>query len=150
MDGGQPPAMNGQFSSPRPPMMGQVYPPAGGAGQFAPGVPAAMPPFQSQQQQQPSSGYDSMGVRYPSSPGYPPGPPQPPQLHPQQQQQQARRLDPDQMPSAIQVMEDDKRTRSGPFVTNLKGQVPPLVTTPYVTEDHGNAGPRYIRSSMYR
>ena len=127
--------------------MGQVYPAAGGGGgQFASGIPAAMPPFQ----QQPGGGYDNMGGRYPSSPGYPPGPPQPPQLHPQQPQQQARRLDPDQMPSAIQVMEDDKRTRSGPFVTNLKGQVPPLVTTPYVTEDHGNAGPRFIRSSMYR
>lgn len=124
-------------------MMGQVYPPSGGA-----------PPMPFQPQQQPGGGYDNMGVRYPSSPGYPPGPPQPQhpqQMHPQQQQQQqARRLDPDQMPSAIQVMEDDKRTRSGPFVTNLKGQVPPLVTTPYVTEDHGNAGPRFIRSSMYR
>ena len=36
-------------------------------------------------------------------------------------QQQAERLDPDQMPSAIQVMEDDKKTRSGDFITSAKG-----------------------------
>ena len=30
------------------------------------------------------------------------------------------------------------------------GLVPPLVTTPFVTRDQGNAGPRFIRSSMYR
>ena len=47
-------------------------------------------------------------------------------------------------------MEDDKRVRSGPFPTSAKGLVPPLVTTNYVTQDQGNAGPRFIRSSMYR
>lgn len=46
-------------------------------------------------------------------------------------------------------MEDDKRTRSGPFATGQKGLVPPLVTTPFITQDQGNAGPRFIRSSMY-
>ena len=65
------------------------------------------------------------------------------------QPQQARRLDPDQMPSPIQVMQDDQRTRSGVFVTNQKGLVPPLVTTKFVTHDQGNASPRYIRSTMY-
>ena len=116
-------------------MMGQVIPPV---------------PFQPQHQ--PDGGYINMGVRHPSSTGYPTGPPQsqhPRQLQ-QQQQQQTRHLDTDSLPNAIQVMEDNKRTRSGSFVTNLKGKVPPLVTTPYVTEDRGNAGPRFIRSSMYR
>ena len=59
-----------------------------------------------------------MGGHYPS---YPPGmgaaPPQP------MPQQQARRLDPDQMPSAIQVMEDDKKTRTGDFITSTKGKM---------------------------
>jgi protein transport protein SEC24 len=110
------------------------------------------PPMQQQPQQQ-QGGYDSMGSRYPSSPSYPPGMSGPipgPNSQPMPSQQQARRLDPDQMPSAIQVMEDDKRSRSGPFATNQKGLVPPLVTTPFVTQDQGNSGPRFVRSSMYR
>ncbi|XP_076233230.1 COPII coat complex component secretory 24CD [Calliopsis andreniformis] len=65
------------------------------------------------------------------------------------QPQQARRLDPDHMPSPIQVIEDDQHTRGGVFVTNQKGLVPPLVTTKFVTQDQGNASPRYIRSTMY-
>ena len=52
---------------------------------------------------------------------YPTYPPRmggaPPQSMPQQQ---ASRLD--QMPSAIQVMEDDKKTRSGDFITSAKGK----------------------------
>lgn len=146
----QPPMMmmNGQQgqpqqfgASPRPPMAG-------------PPMMGGMPP-QQQQQQQPfqPAGYDGMANRYPASPGYPPGmagPPGMPQMPQPPQQQQARRLDPDQMPSAIQVMEDDMKTRSGPFATGQKGLVPPLVTTTFVTQDQGNSGPRFVRSSMYR
>ncbi|RLU19062.1 hypothetical protein DMN91_009420 [Ooceraea biroi] len=65
------------------------------------------------------------------------------------QPQQARRLDPEQMPSPIQVMQDDQSTRGGVFTTNQRGLVPPLVTTNFVTQDQGNASPRYIRSTMY-
>ncbi|XP_012287233.1 protein transport protein Sec24C isoform X2 [Orussus abietinus] len=65
------------------------------------------------------------------------------------QSQQAKRLDPEQMPSPIQVMQDDQRTKGDVFVTNQKGLVPPLVTTKFVTEDRGNASPRYLRSTMY-
>jgi hypothetical protein len=49
----------------------------------------------------------------------------------------------------IQVVQDDQRNRSGIFFTNHKGLVPPLVTTNFLTQDQGNASPRYIRSSMY-
>lgn len=46
-------------------------------------------------------------------------------------------------------MQDDQQTRSGVFVTNQKGLVPPLVSTKFVVQDQGNASPRFIRSTMY-
>ena len=46
-------------------------------------------------------------------------------------------------------MADDQANRSGQFVTNLKGQVPPLTTTQFTVLDQGNASPRLIRSSVY-
>lgn len=46
-------------------------------------------------------------------------------------------------------MQDDQHMRGGVFVTNQKGLVPPLVTSKFVTQDQGNASPRYIRSTMY-
>jgi protein transport protein SEC24 len=60
-----------------------------------------------------------------------------------------RRLDPDQMPNPIQVMSENQRNVGGVFSTLQVGQVPPLVTTDFVTQDQGNSGPRYIRSTMY-
>lgn len=63
--------------------------------------------------------------------------------------QQPRKLDPDQMPSPIQVIEDDKRARGGVFQTSARGIAPPLVTTNFNVEDHGNSSPRFIRSTMY-
>ncbi|KAB0790460.1 hypothetical protein PPYR_15149 [Photinus pyralis] len=86
---------------------------------------------------------------YPSVPGQPPmmgGYPQPSYQQPAQPQP---RLDPDQMPSPIQVTQDDQITRSGIFCTNQKGLVPPLVTTKFIVQDQGNASPRFIRSTMY-
>lgn len=75
-----------------------------------------------------------MGGQYPTSPM---------QAAPQ------RRLDPDQMPNPIQVMAENQRTAGGPFSTLQVGQIPPLVTTDFVTQDQGNSGPRYVRSTMY-
>ena len=37
----------------------------------------------------------------------------------------------------IQVIEDDRRNRSGPFQANQKGILPPLVTTQFTTQDQG-------------
>ena len=37
----------------------------------------------------------------------------------------------------IQVIEDDRRSRSGDFVATQRGAVPPLVTTTYTAEDRG-------------
>ena len=67
-------------------------------------VPATLAP-------QPPGYGDNMQQRYPASPNYPPGmsgsmptgQPGMQQQQPMAPQQQARRLDPDQMPSAIQV-----------------------------------------------
>lgn len=61
-----------------------------------------------------------------------------------------KRLDPDSIPSPIQVIEDDRNNRgSEPFVTGIRGQVPPLVTTNFFVKDQGNASPRFIRCTSY-
>ncbi|XP_060569226.1 protein transport protein Sec24C-like [Ruditapes philippinarum] len=86
----------------------------------------------------------------PGAPGMPPGGMQPGGMQPGgMQQPPQKKLDPDQMPSPIQVIEDDKRNRSGVFNTASKGGVPPLVTTQFTTQDQGNCNPRFLRSTMY-
>ncbi|XP_007259393.3 protein transport protein Sec24C isoform X4 [Astyanax mexicanus] len=61
-----------------------------------------------------------------------------------------KRLDPDSIPSPIQVIEDDKANKgSEPFVTGVRGQAPPLVTTNFQVKDQGNASPRFIRCTSY-
>lgn len=46
-------------------------------------------------------------------------------------------------------MAENQRAMTGPFVTSQPGLVPPLVTTKSITQDQGNSGPRFIRSTMY-
>ncbi|XP_005144195.1 protein transport protein Sec24D isoform X2 [Melopsittacus undulatus] len=63
---------------------------------------------------------------------------------------QQKKLDPDSIPSPIQVIENDKASRGGQiYATNARGQVPPLVTTDCVIHDQGHASPRYIRCTTY-
>ncbi|XP_035228704.1 protein transport protein Sec24C-like isoform X2 [Stegodyphus dumicola] len=62
---------------------------------------------------------------------------------------QNRRLDPDNMPSPIQVIEDDRKLRSCSFPTAQRGLVPPLVTTDFTVIDEGLCSPRFIRSTIY-
>ncbi|XP_012263622.2 protein transport protein Sec24C [Athalia rosae] len=114
-----------------------------------------MPPYQQQgYPQQVYTGQPDMygGQRSPYQGAVPP-PAGPggfqPGMQPGAQPQQQRRLDPDHMPSPIQVMLDDQQSKGGPFVTNQKGLVPPLVTTNFTTQDQGHASPRFIRSTMY-
>ncbi|XP_054707353.1 protein transport protein Sec24D-like [Uloborus diversus] len=83
-----------------------------------------------------------------------PGGPQPTSPYPyassnQGLQQQPRKLDLDQMPSVVQVREEDKKIKSGYFCTDIKGQSPPLVTTNFTVQDRGMCSPRFIRSSVY-
>ncbi|XP_043332487.1 protein transport protein Sec24C isoform X5 [Cervus canadensis] len=167
--GGPPVSQPNHVSSPPP----QALPP----GTQMTGPPGPPPPMHSAQQpgyqlQQngsfgPARGPQSnYGSPYPGAAtfGSQPGPPQPlppkrldpdaipsPQLNELPPQQKTRhRIDPDAIPSPIQVIEDDRNNRgSEPFVTGLRGQVPPLVTTNFLVKDQGNASPRYIRCTSY-
>jgi len=143
----------------------------GPSGQTSMVPPLGMPPMPGQQQPQYGSQpqpqpYTNgpMGSSRPPGPGgYGPGTPQQPQqppmgmpygTAPQQQQQpqggtQGRKLDPEQMPSAIGVMQEDQQSRGGAFQTNQRGLLPPLVTTKFSVDDQGNSSPRFIRSTMY-
>merc|ERR1719394_1666656 len=130
---GQPPGMSGPGM---PPMSGSGIPPMSGPG-MPPMSGPGMPP------QQPG---------YPSQPGYPPQQGMGQGGYPGMQQPGGPRqgLNPDNMPNPIQVMKDDMTTYAGgEFFTNEKGKVPPLVTTPFLTRDQGNSGPRLMRSTMY-
>ncbi|KAG8233361.1 hypothetical protein J437_LFUL005822 [Ladona fulva] len=177
MNGGFPMPLNQTYSGAPPP--GQQQQQMQGAGQFVNGIPGgpsqplpnAQYPQNRMVQQQgvmqpPSMPMPGASVPYPSqmgpqmSAGMHPGGQMPPMpgAQPsmgmanrgmQQPQQPARRLDPDHMPSPIQVMLDDQHNHSGNFYTNQKGQVPPLVTTKFITQDQGNASPRFIRATMY-
>uniref|UniRef100_A0A3P8XD86 SEC24 homolog C, COPII coat complex component n=1 Tax=Esox lucius TaxID=8010 RepID=A0A3P8XD86_ESOLU len=65
-------------------------------------------------------------------------------------QKSRHRIDPDAIPSPIQVIEDDRANKSSePFTTGVRGQAPPLVTTTFQVKDQGNASPRFIRCTAY-
>lgn len=137
-----PPSGQRQYTS-APPMQGQTMGAPVGPNRFTPGGMAGYQPVGYQ-------GYnnDMYNAQRVSYHGGTPGP----GVGYQQgdaQTQQVKRLDPDHMPSPIQVIEDDQHVKGGVFVTNQNGLVPPLVTTKFVTQDQGNASPRYIRSTMY-
>nr|XP_022316893.1 protein transport protein Sec24C-like isoform X2 [Crassostrea virginica] len=129
---------SGPSSFPPPPGQGN-YPPSGppGPGQFPP------QPGQSAQPRYP--GGTMPGQSFP--PNYPGSQPM---SAPGGMQQPAgpKKLDPDQMPSPIQVIDDDQANRRGNFQTT-KGAVPPLVTTDFVVQDQGNCNPRFMRSTLY-
>ncbi|VVC37865.1 Sec23/Sec24, trunk domain,Sec23/Sec24 beta-sandwich,ADF-H/Gelsolin-like domain,Zinc finger [Cinara cedri] len=128
---------------------------------FPPQQPGLVPqqlglsPQQTQLPQQP--GYTQQYNGFPQQPNYPPQQSyttQQPGLNqgtPTYMGQPApsRRLDPEQMPSPVQVIQDDQQSKGGIFLTNQRGLVPPLVTTDFTVQDGGNASPRLIRSTMY-
>ncbi|KGL72471.1 Protein transport protein Sec24C, partial [Tinamus guttatus] len=132
-----PPPSSMSGPHPGPPPMGGLHGPP----------PPTHPPQPGYQMQQNGSFGQARGPQpnyggvFPGTPNYgsQPGPPPPP-----------KRLDPDSIPSPIQVIEDDRSNRgSEPFVTGVRGQVPPLVTTNFLVKDQGNASPRYIRCTSY-
>uniref|UniRef100_A0A3Q3GPL1 SEC24 homolog C, COPII coat complex component n=1 Tax=Labrus bergylta TaxID=56723 RepID=A0A3Q3GPL1_9LABR len=81
---------------------------------------------------------------YPGQPNYGAPAPAPAPAAPAQ-----KRLDPDAIPSPIQVIEDDRAKSTEPFTTGVRGQAPPLVTTNFQVKDQGNASPRFIRCTAY-
>lgn len=119
------------------------------------GPPPSMPPTGQGGFPQQNGSFGPVGGPQPGYPAkYPPAPNygnQPgPQGLPAQPPPAQKRLDPDSIPSPIQVIEDDRTNRSNePFITGLRGQVPPLVTTNFLVKDQGNASPRYIRCTSY-
>ncbi|XP_033839368.1 protein transport protein Sec24D [Periophthalmus magnuspinnatus] len=118
------------------PFPGSPPPGVGGFQQAGPG-PQGFP-------QQPGQFGGPMAGPQPGMPGgFPSGPSQlagPPQ----------KKLDPDSIPSPTQVIEDDQVRRGGQiYATNLRGQVPPLVTTQFTVQDQGNASPRFMRCTTY-
>ncbi|KAL0073653.1 Sec23/Sec24 trunk domain-containing protein [Phycomyces blakesleeanus] len=125
-----------------------------------------LPPHLQQQQQQQ---FTPAGVRPPLAPpvphagtnapgsagiGYHNGPytnsqqQLPPDLRPPQQPRP--RVDPNQMPSPVQVREHDEELFSEKFFGTLERDKVPLATTPYIGLDQGNANPRFIRSTVDR
>lgn len=134
-----------QYGSTMPPLPGQALSSPLGMNRASPGVTSGyqQPPYQQPGYHNQMDMYNNQRSPYqsnaPNAAGY----------QPSMQPQQARRLDPEQMPSPIQVMQDDQNMRGGVFMTNQKGLVPPLVTTNFITQDQGNTSPRYIRSTMY-
>ncbi|XP_034049164.1 protein transport protein Sec24C isoform X2 [Thalassophryne amazonica] len=107
-----------------------------------PGMPGGYPPQQNGafgQVRGPQAGYAGS---YPGQSNYgtPASAPAPPTQ---------KRLDPDAIPSPIQVIEDDKAKSNEPFITGVRGQAPPLVTTNFQVKDQGNASPRFVRCTAY-
>ncbi|KAM9426624.1 protein transport protein Sec24D isoform 2-T2 [Pholidichthys leucotaenia] len=140
----QPPPASMPIASPPMAAMGRPFPgppPPGPGGFQQPGPgPAGQPGFPQQAGQ--FGGYMSgpqpnMPGAFPGAPAAMGGPPQ-------------KKLDPDSIPSITQVIEYDQVNRGGQsFSTNIRGQVPPLVTSDFTVEDQGNASPRFIRCTTY-
>ncbi|KAM8940059.1 protein transport protein Sec24D isoform 2-T2 [Pelodytes ibericus] len=104
--------------------------------------------FQSQMQGQHLQNPSNYGAQLSGPPMSYPG------AFPGSQQQMSgppqKKLDPDSIPSPIQVIDNDKTSRGGQvYTTNVRGQVPPLVTTDCTIQDQGNASPRFIRCTTY-
>ncbi|XP_015802499.3 protein transport protein Sec24D [Nothobranchius furzeri] len=141
---GGPPVGGQQLGSPpiagmSRPFPGPLPPGPGGFQQLGPGPtgPPAYPQQAGQFGGAMSGLQPGMPGAFPGAPGGLAGPPQ-------------KKLDPDSIPSIIQVIEDDKVRFGGQlFNTNTRGQVPPLVTTDFTAQDQGNASPRFMRCTTY-
>uniref|UniRef100_A0A8C6M5Q7 SEC24 homolog C, COPII coat complex component n=1 Tax=Nothobranchius furzeri TaxID=105023 RepID=A0A8C6M5Q7_NOTFU len=144
-------------SGPPPPAQGS-FPPQPTPSSSQPGsVPPPGPPPTSQPpDSQPSpyhSGPPPPRFQMPPTVNHlPPGPQSPPGPQgPLQQPPSPQTGYPPQQngEDTIQVIEDDKAKTNEPFVTGVRGQAPPLVTTSFHVRDQGNASPRFVRCTAY-
>ncbi|XP_062859044.1 protein transport protein Sec24C isoform X2 [Trichomycterus rosablanca] len=147
------PGMQGPPMASQGPPMSQanhVGPPQPGMFPGAAGMPPQQPGMQGYPPQQNGAfgqraPQPTFGGPYPGQQGY--GAPSVAQAPAPPAQ---KRLHPDSIPSPIQVIEDDKANKGSElFITGVRGQVPPLVTTNFQVKDQGNSSPRYIRCTAY-
>ncbi|XP_059891855.1 protein transport protein Sec24D isoform X7 [Gadus macrocephalus] len=142
-----PPMAGQQMSGPPMAGMGGPYagPPGPGGGAYQqPGLGPNSPSGYPQQQGQ-FGGQMAGGQMAGPQPGFPGAFPGSAMAGPPQ-----KKLDPDSIPSPTQVIEDDQAKRGGQvYATNVRGQVPPLVTTDFTVQDQGNASPRFMRCTTY-
>ncbi|XP_049614730.1 protein transport protein Sec24C isoform X4 [Syngnathus scovelli] len=132
-----PPGPQGPLGPPGPLQPQQMPPPQ-------PGMPGGYPPQQNGAFGQPRGPQPGFMGPYPGQPNYGAPGPAPGSAPPAQ-----KRVDPDTIPSPIQVIEADKAKSTEPFSTGVRGQAPPLVTTDFHVQDQGNASPRFIRCTAY-
>uniref|UniRef100_A0A8C6M4M3 SEC24 homolog C, COPII coat complex component n=1 Tax=Nothobranchius furzeri TaxID=105023 RepID=A0A8C6M4M3_NOTFU len=140
-----PPTSQQQFlSSAPPPPSQQTFPPSFSSSIPPPSCAPAPPVSQSQQPFSTPQPHFSSAPPPVSQPGFPSGPPPPAQgsFPPQPTPSSSQ-------PGSIQVIEDDKAKTNEPFVTGVRGQAPPLVTTSFHVRDQGNASPRFVRCTAY-
>ncbi|KFD58950.1 hypothetical protein M513_00113 [Trichuris suis] len=130
---------NSQYAAP-PTVSAPPSLPPGGTGFYAPPAVPKLPP----------SSVGS-GSAFPPAFPSPMGPPAPPMdamsggVGAGQ-----KRLDPNMMPSLIQVVEDDRKARGGLFQTGFDhAEQPPLCTTEFFAEDQGNCNPKFVRATLY-
>jgi protein transport protein SEC24 len=129
-------------------MMHQM-PHAPGPGRIPPGLhQQQQPPHVPQHQMPPAQMHGHMNQGYG---GYGYGGPQPQPHQPQQ------RLDPDAMPSVVQVIQDDQEKYSRPdnviFATSIPAVVPPLLTSirpESIIHDGGSVRPQHLTCTMYQ
>ncbi|KAK6052197.1 Sec23/Sec24 trunk domain protein [Cooperia oncophora] len=132
MPGAAPPGMPGAGPPGMPGMPGGGPPGMPGAGQ--PGMPGTGPP-------------GMLGAGPPGMPGFPQGPGMPggPSMQSRQPQPQ-QRLDPNMMPSAVEVMEIDS-AQAGQFPTGYPHANPPPLS--YTTDSSYSSRSTLMRSTMY-
>ncbi|WKY05978.1 hypothetical protein Q1695_006296 [Nippostrongylus brasiliensis] len=115
---------------------------------MAPGMPGMAPGVPGMAPGMPGMAPGMPGMA-PGMPGFPQGTGGAPMPGRQGQPQPQQRLDPNMMPSAVEVMEIDS-AQAGQFPTGYPhANPPPLVSTDFYAVDQGNCSPRLMRSTMY-
>lgn len=149
------PQMPTSMASMQPPMPGMAPPPVASM-HHQPVMPSMQPAINQMPQQQQSVPPVGMQMNQMSSSMYPPLPAKP--AIPPSYASQRRELDPDTMPSVVQVADEDlQKTRkdASMVITARPLAVPPLVSSiksrdKFIISDGGCARPNHFRSTLYQ